>query len=444
MTNNKYVQDVRKIAKTDELLKRLTNNKLPTDKASIGMRRGVGTDDNVFDPCQLLYSNTDGAYTFTELVDGIEGPKIQDGEYNHCTQLNTITGMRETDSDPTLEMILKPDGVFLPADGSSVVYTSDLIMYDYDANPESYDPVTKWGFSTPQEAADKVQELFYAMQVFYNGTGVSGEATEPEIFEVTEEDIGITNYSVDYAVYSTTVSASGNTGDEETWQLTCGSVYDNTEDFPEPGFEELPFIYVSPETANTVTVSVSAPNNFGVGDWTYYRLTEAIEGCDFPFYYHPANTHTVIEQTYLIFSIPASYNPNLDPEEYETSPIVYGPTCNGGGEVFEAMVAYFPAEMPTFSSTSFQLAIEIGASNLWKPNPDESTAPLAYKNGVSIVTFEFDTDYTRQGKIIPGKDGGFVLFETSSDVPVGDAYIYRRDRTLSTVVPVAMMQPYLA
>ncbi len=350
MTNKIFVENVRKIAKTEEILKRLTNSLAEQDKSKIRGGRGVGFATTPYSPCQLLYANTDGVYTFADLVDGIEGPRIQDGGYSHCTQVNTINGMRETGVSPTLPLTLKPDGVFLPSNGG-YYYTSEYLIQIWNGGMGGYTySPANWFFNSLEETQATIITALAANQ----------PANDPPhtltlITDITDVDI-----------------------DSHHWVNT------------------------------------------------------------YPLYYFDGSADGITD---TIVGVPSNYDFTIDTFSTGDPGILEYPTLFSD-HTFAGM-GYFSG-LTTPTAAGFQLAIDIGVTNLWKPNPAETTAPIKYYHGISIVTFDFGASYSRKGMVRPGKDGGFVIFELSGASPTGNAYIYRRDRTLTNVVPVAQMTPYLA
>ncbi len=376
----KYIQDIRKIAKTDEILKHLPKAQASQDKGSIGSNRGVGLADadTMFSPCQVLYNTTDGSYTFADLVDGVAGPRVQDGTYNHCVTVNTITGMRETGtSSPDLLMMLKPDGRFFP-NPSQYYYTCDFLLTDFFTFPSEYSAPGYFGFSTAQEAVDKLLARITALDV---STYTSHSVTETlESGTLDSAALVGYNYSETYPVYTVGVQRAGYIG--------------------------------------------------GIG------------GTADPSY---------IMQ--VVFAVPYSYDYTLQAPPIDwpptTPPIIQYPFANNTIVItpdrsIRNSLAVLGDLAQTPQPNQFSLAIEIAASRLWKPDPDETTAPLKYTNGVSTVTFDFGVSYARKGLVRPGKDGGFVLYETSTGTPINNAYVYRNDRTLAAVVPVSQIDTYVA
>lgn len=362
----KYITDIRKIAKTDELLKRIPNNRPDSDKAPIGKRRGVGfADDAVFNPCQLLYTSTDGVYSFADIVDG-KSLKIQDGTYNHCTQLNTITGMRETGSSPTLKMTLKPDGVFFKVPDGTYLYSIEWLLIDdilkvFHGLPDGYPPPNYWAFTSAQDAADFRLTRLIALDTLYTDHSI----TDLEPVTLTKDLVAGWNYSVDFPVFSFNTISSGYIG---------------------PGTQPDP-----------------------------------------------------LTTTELVFSVPNSYDYTIPPAGFSAGTYLQYPTM-----LDDDITMAYQSNLPGIpNDNSFQLRIRVENDKLWVPNPLETGVPIKYKNGVSIVTFEFGAGYTRKGVVHPAKDGGFLLYETSGGTPIGNVYVFRQDRTLTTVVPVAQMAAYL-
>lgn len=355
MTNKIFVENIRKIAKTNEILKKIPNNLATQDKSRILGSRGVALADQAFSPCQLFYTSNDGVYTFANLIDGVDGPKIQDGNYNKCDQVNTITGMKEIDHSPTLTMKLKPDGIFLPVN-DVYMYTSFPIIDLYNTNPELFDTTNKWAFASAQEAYD-----------FYSAYLISIVGGTPIIHElitttVTSGDIGIYNFQTTYPIYAA------------IWETTTPSVYGH-----------------------------------------------------------------------YIVGIPLAYDFSIDTEGLATSPPYVDLPFPGSFSDSEVTFGGFASDNPVaysdFQGAQFQLAL-LSPSRKWETDGINVNNPLKYINGVSIVMFNFGPSFTRTGMVHPAKDGGFLLVETSSGMPIGNVYIYRQDRTLANIVPAAQIEIY--
>lgn len=94
-----------------------------------------------------------------------------------------------------------------------------------------------------------------------------------------------------------------------------------------------------------------------------------------------------------------------------------------------------------FAPNQFQLKLNSG---LWTPKTGEPF-PLKYTNGVSTVNFYFSNS-TRQGQVVPAIDGGFAIYEVTfgdPSTPIGFAKIFRQDKTLQAIIPVAELKYYL-
>lgn len=366
----KFIIDIRKISKTDEIFKRLPNNKIDNDKASIGKKRGVGfAGEGVFTPCQLLYSSEDGNYSFKGLIEGTEGPRIQDGDYNHCDQVNTITGLREvgTASDP-LYMTLKPDGVFLPSLAlSGYFYTSNLLVFLYGND------------STVRLFYTSIEEVLVALQEYARSTGndwanTALDISDLETVTITPAEIGTYNWDTEHPFYMI---------QDYTYVLTPPFLWNPFIDF----------IYGVPTSYDSTIDSQTSGLPLQIYDFPGVPITTSTDN-------------------------PWTINGSPSCDQYDSLPVM-------GEDIF-------------------QLGID-STTRLWEPNPDEDTAPLKYQNGVSIVNFEFDApDYNRTGRVVPGKDGGFVIFETDTGTPINNAYVYRQNRTLVTIIPVSQMDAFLA
>lgn len=383
--NKTHIENIRRIAKTEEILKRLPNGTIENDKASIGGTRGTASpSDGAFNPCQYLYRSTDGVYDVADIIDGTDGPKATDGTNNQCTTLNTITGMREIGVSPTLKMVLKPDGQFLPSI-PGYMYTSATALALYSLFPAEFDPVNKWAFSTPEDLVTGLSTILPAVDISF-GTVVD---THIDAIDLPNTFIGDFNYSYDYPIYSYAIffdNTVSNGSFDGGLIIGLPYNYDFTVDSQSLGY---PAPLIDGPLTNVSGNIAPFPNGLPVYTYTYSTFT-----------------------AYIQLNTMDTYQPGDDT----------GITTND----------------------SFQLAIDIGFTNLWKPNPDETTYPTKYTNGVSVVNFEFGTDYTRTGQVRPAKDGGFALFETVGDVPTGTAYIYRQNRTLAIAIPAAQLAPYLA
>jgi hypothetical protein len=387
--SKKYVEDIRRIAKTDEILKKLPHITPDKDKASILSNRGVGNPEAAFDPCQYLYSTDDGSYSCADIIDG-NGPKVQDGTNNHCSVLNTITSMREIDVSPTLLMTLKPDGVFLPPSTSGYLYTSNRAIGYYESYPELFDPINKWAFTTPEEVYDLVITKMAELQ----GSSPVPQELISTTFATLEDGIGSVNFSTSYPIYFAIYSLASDLSD--------------TQPFNDVIFG-LPFNY---------DYSIDSMSTGGDPDFlacptaVYAQIPpeEPVETFDL-------NTIGLFPDSKLMYIPYDAFNEWEQPNALASTGLT--------------------------STNSFQLAIDVGSTNLWKPNPDETTAPLKYYDGVSIVNFEFGTSYARTGTIRPAKDGGFVLYETDGGDPIGSCYVFRQNRTLATVINATQLNSFL-
>lgn len=367
MTNRNIIDDIRQIAKTDELERKI-GNVLPTlDKARILGQRGVGlnTPETALSMCQSLYTDTDGVYTMKGIIDGTEGNQILDGNFNHCTQLNTLTGMFDL-QETSLGCILKFDGVFASADYIGYWYTSQTSISGNYYYPGLFDDTNLWAFtSAPNvQVSDQlvVDTQWTALEpVYFTGHNA---VDSPIATSITSTNIGASNFLDTYPIYFTSTS-----------KLFSGGAYDP---------EYLTFDYA--------------------------------------------------------FGIPKDYDfTSL------TTPVIDFPTCFASGGSIQTS-PYF-VEMATNQHTYvippghvFQLALDREQGRWFYPSY-RNTAPLKYKNGVSIVTVGFDT--TRTAQVHPAKDGGFMIYELVAGVPSGSIRVYRADRTLATIVPAAQRAGYL-
>ncbi len=384
--SRRLVDNIRKIAKTKELESRIKLVKPDTDKNAIGINRGTGypTEDETFATCQTLYSGENGAYAFEDIVDGTDEPGIVDGGYNACEQINTIIDMNEC-GDEALDMYLKPDGVYLDLDNTAgtdgLIWTSNYALACFYAVGEDtgMEAPDLWSSATAEDAKDKLETL---LGIFQDVPGnISGGFAGAVAF-----DMG--------------------------------------------ALEE-----------------VSLPSDEWPEDQTVYKIAVNEMGDPTPIYY------------YYIFAIPASYDPR--PTEAE-----YNAVCSEDSYDSGLDSLYFPnldyetgdylavcsagslrgtqylqgITKPDLGINAFQLALN-ATTGLWTPNAGEPF-PVKYTQGVNIVKVCFGDG--RMGLVRPAKDGGFMLYEIDiSDVPVGYARVYRNNRTLVAIVPVAQLGFYL-
>ncbi len=383
MTNSIFIDNVRKIALTNDILKRLPQIPPDKDKGRILGNRGVGvtTTSTVFNPCQSLYSDADGTFTFADLVDGVAGPKLQDGTYNHCDQVNTITGIKEVNDLRSVKQIrLKPDGMVL-ADAASVAsgywYTTDLLLSTVITDSDFDQPLTgasenQWAFNTPQEALDfTIATREFTLPGFISHTSSALTATT-----VTDVDISGYNWSTAYPLY----------------------------------------FYVTSDLASPPTAYDMNGYLYGIPYNYDFRLDD-----------HGSGLPVHVE-------VPIIDNPPPAPSVFANMDTF---------QVFETNFGTYDPPFPLQVPTTFQLYID-STSGLWKPDPATlSITPLKYHNGVSIVSFYFGTTFTRTGEVHPAKDGGFMLYEVSAPgVPINNVYVYRHDRTLSAVIPASQVHAY--
>lgn len=91
------------------------------------------------------------------------------------------------------------------------------------------------------------------------------------------------------------------------------------------------------------------------------------------------------------------------------------------------------------ASAQFQLAWT-KSDGKWYPKEGEPY-PLKYKNGVSMITLDFDG--SRHAVIRPSKDGGFLIYEVDSDGEIISLIrVFRSDRTLAAVINKDLLNPY--
>ena len=370
--SNRFRDDIRRIAETEELKKAIKPVKDRTDKKPIERTRGVGISEVPFDPCKTLYSQDDGIYSMAGLIDGTEGPQIVDGEYNKCQQINTITGSYDL-VDTSLNAVLKPDGVFLPATkyyASYRVMSTCAFFGDFTTLP-FLDSVHGWWYTSKEDAFNAGCE---AMEYFYDSIGDTVTFTTSSVVQepLTEDyilDILYDSFEERYVYKENT--------------LTTSTV-----------------IYVS-------ATSVSGDDIGFTESWDVVR--EFNDTLDYFI--------LIDDPTTAYFMLPGRQVPGIDG---------WGNTLVTGG-----LDDYYPG---------FQLAIDRNNTFLWFPQPNTSAAPTKYRLGASVLKMGFGVG--RVGNIVPAKDGGFILYETVADVPTGFARVFRADRTLSTVVPVAQLPIY--
>lgn len=103
---------IRKIAKTQELEKKIKKVELPIDRGTWEGSRGVGVRNNLPETiCPLFYSTNPNSYDIADLLAGTVGPALGD----ECAKLNTITGLTdfdETAAGETVHLIIQLDEVF--------------------------------------------------------------------------------------------------------------------------------------------------------------------------------------------------------------------------------------------------------------------------------------------------------------------------------------------
>ncbi len=366
---NRFRDDIRRIAETDDLKKRIKPAGERLDKASIKAQRGIGVSQAPFDPCKTLYSADDGVYSMEGVIDGTEGPKLVDGERNECQQVNTIKGMYDLD-DTDRKIVLKPDGVFLNED-FTYYYTSDIINYMY-----SLDDTVNLFYDTVEKAAN-MSESFYIDLL----SDPSFKWDVPlSLVGITDEAIGDHNFGVNYPVYFLAPKVAG----YPQWDIVFGYPisYDSELDTFSSG--KTPQLYDAPAVGvATPTGGISYVNSYPGSMYQYFG------------------------------------------NEY------WGAPSSDLKKVSEY--------------AGFQLALKLEQGR-WMPNPDsEVTYPTQCTNGVSIVHVGFgDPDDNRIVNIIPGKDGGFIIFEATLPVPSTVIRVYRSDRTLSAVSTYNLLSAYVA
>ncbi len=393
MTDKIYIDNIQKITKTGEFRKKLPQIPPEKNKSKILGNRGIGyaSAGEIYNPCQKLYDANSGRYTFADLVDGVAGPKKQDSAYNYCDQLNTITGLRETNSSPVKYMQLKPDGVFIPVSNTSYWYTTlwCLFSYTYEYSIPGMSAIFNenlWAFSTPENAAEASRQINAIRSSYlYGGDYISTVAIGDLVTTtITEEQLHSYTYdNIDHGAFNF----------KTTYPLAFYTIVINSISNPPRAITDyvfgLPFDY---------NFTIDTPSSGG---------------------------------SILYVECPFS-NMDLGVEPPFPAP------------VFESMTQQAVEEpLPTPGETvTFLLALE-SVSGLWKANPEDLEAtPLKYHNGVSIVAFDFGPTYNRKGEIHPAKDGGFMLYETSAGMPINNVYVYRRDRTLFNVVPASQIAAF--
>jgi hypothetical protein len=461
--SKKFIEDIRRIAKTDEILKKIPNSTSDKDKASILSRRGTGYPAEQFDPCQFIYNTADdGSYTFANVIDGL-GPKIPDGDVSDCTVINKITQCQ--DVDVAISMTLRPDGI-LTDEANGYYYTSNYIMDRYASNPEEFDSSSKWAFPSPEEAAIKSQEIYYNQYVGVLYSLSSGSPTTPELFPMPPEEVEGLNYSVNYPVYDVVISVTGSSvNPDDPWESYVESLggrieFTRTDPIVCP-FYDPTLSYNSEETANTLTgsyinshITYTSLNPRLPGNWMDVPPSfSTAGGSELISFYRSGNTFYwkydeslfTLNEPVIIFSIPVSYDQTLFPGS-EEFPTIVGPYHAFSNPNNISMNYYVDYDMPE-NSGGFELALDYNNNGLWVANPNDTATPNKYLNGVSIINLKFGASYTRYGQVRPTREGGFALLEytdSSFTTLTGSAYIFRIDRTLQTVVPAAQAPAYLA
>ena len=373
MANNRFRDDIRHIAQTDALKKLIKPFPATPDKPPILSQRGIGYSTDTFSPCQTVYSSSDGSYNLIDILSGTAGPRITDGTYNSCDQLNTIKGMYVIGSSPQIYIILKPDGVFLQKYPDVYWYTSanQLLNAWVSGAPAgfTFDAVAKWAYPTQALAAAALQAEWQA-QIVAMGYTFSSSATNTLVSQtLTDADLTI------FGSHINTVATN-------------------------------PF-------------AVASYNGVFTGSGGY-----SATGYDY------------------IVSIPTNYDFTVDTFGGEGSPPIIetvSPSSVSAGTGFN-FVAANVLSLPG-RDWAFELAIDQTTRNWTKDPAGDYDVPLAYSSPVSALKVGFAT--SRYAIVTPAINGGFMIYEIDgSNTPINNAYVYRADRTLSIVVPVAQMATY--
>lgn len=106
--------NIKKIARTDELEKKIRKIDLPQDRGVWEGSRGVAINTAVPEAiCPLYYSTSDNSYDIADLLAGTVGPQLGD----KCARLNTITGLVDFDTSIAVDYIGADVNLIIQMDG---------------------------------------------------------------------------------------------------------------------------------------------------------------------------------------------------------------------------------------------------------------------------------------------------------------------------------------
>ena len=105
---------IRKIARTDDLARRIKAPLPVADRQPIAANRGIGIQDPT-STCNIKYSLRENSYDIGLLLSGLDGPTLQEP----CSFINTLTGLTDfnTSQDTnsfgaTVNLVIQLDGLF--------------------------------------------------------------------------------------------------------------------------------------------------------------------------------------------------------------------------------------------------------------------------------------------------------------------------------------------
>ncbi len=110
---SKFTDNIKKIARTSELEKKIKNPVAPVDRGEWEGGRGIITAPPV-DVCPLFYSTRDNTYDIAAILAGTAGPSLAD----KCAKLDSITGLTDVDTSQAtasfgavVHLIVQLDGI---------------------------------------------------------------------------------------------------------------------------------------------------------------------------------------------------------------------------------------------------------------------------------------------------------------------------------------------
>lgn len=106
------IDKIKKIARTDELDKKIKKVDLPQNRGTWEGNRGIATSNVTPDTvCPLYYSTSDNSYDIGDIIDGVAGPQLGD----KCARINSVTGLTDFDTTfagDTVHLVIQLDGIF--------------------------------------------------------------------------------------------------------------------------------------------------------------------------------------------------------------------------------------------------------------------------------------------------------------------------------------------